>query len=82
MPLLFVVRFCSVRYKINIVNSVQLMGEPFKVSAWCKTRAYRSAHSYAKRGYGKKGAKRVKRGDFSGKGICGVCLGGRCAERE
>lgn len=30
----------------------------------------------------KKGAKRVKRGDFSGKGVCGVCLGGRCAERE
>lgn len=62
MSLLLVVRFCSVKYKISVFNYVQLMGEPFKVSAWCNTGVYRSAHSYTKRGYGKKhcGRKELK----------------------
>lgn len=41
MSLLLVVRFCSVKYKISVFNYVQLMGEPFKVSAWCNTGVYR-----------------------------------------
>lgn len=63
---------------MNIFNHVPLTGEPFKSSAWSKTRIYRSAHSYTEIILVE--GERLKCGDVPGKGVCGACLGGPCGE--
>lgn len=52
---------------MNIFNHVPLTGEPFKSSAWSKTRIYRSAHSYTEIILVE--GERLKCGDVPGKGF-------------